>query len=212
MRLGLVTFTSIILAAISADAADLSSVPDIDFEPSVVMQNMKTDHEKSIIMQAQLYVQYARVDQAIKLLSESIPTWDESEVEDLEKACELLFSAAYIQGRHKKYKDRLDRCSDSQMNVWYAEEERKHLAIVKVAPLMPREAVLNNITGYVIVEYDINKKGKPKSIKIVESTNEIFNRPTIKSVYKYLYLPTIEKGKVIETNGVRSKITFQIQG
>jgi hypothetical protein len=145
-------------------------------------------------------------------LSEALPSWNQEKAESLRKACQLLFSTVYVKKRHEKYRDSLKLCPDDLMDIWFETENRKYMPVVKYAPIMPKEAIENDITGYVILEYDISKKGKPKNIQVIETTNEIFNRPSVKSVKKYLYLPTLKDGKAVESEGVKSKLTFQIQG
>ncbi|MFW0778577.1 MAG: energy transducer TonB [Rickettsiales bacterium] len=151
-----------------------------------------------------------KYNEAIELLSLNIPLWPKSEEEDLKEGCDKLFALLFLKNRHKKPNKALSSCPEEQKNIWFADANRKYTPIIKYAPTMPREAVENDITGYVLVEYDINKEGHPVNIKIIESTNDIFNKESIKSVKKYRYLPTIIDGAAVEEKGVLNKISFNI--
>ena len=165
-----------------------------------------------VIHLANRYMHLRDFNEAIDLLTQEIPTWDQVEKSDLEEGCGLLFSLLLMKDKHEKYKDRFLSCPKSQTDIWFATKDRKYISIIKQAPLMPRKAVENNITGYVLVEYDIKKNGRPKNIEIIESTNEIFNKEAYKSVKKYRYLPSIKDGEKVVSQGVKVKISFEIDG
>ena len=88
----------------------------------------------------------------------------------------------------------------------------EYLPIVKVAPIYPRRALSRGIEGYVIVEYTVTKQGTVKDPVIIEAKPQgIFNQAAIKSALRYKYKPRVVDGEPIEVQGVRTKITFQLE-
>ncbi|MEE9161105.1 MAG: TonB family protein [Gammaproteobacteria bacterium] len=88
----------------------------------------------------------------------------------------------------------------------------EYLPIVKVAPQYPRRALNKGIEGYVIVEYTVTKVGTVKNPVIIEAKPQgIFDKAAIKSALHYKYKPRVVDGEPIEVQGVRTKITFELE-
>ncbi len=88
----------------------------------------------------------------------------------------------------------------------------EYLPIVKVAPQYPRRALNKGIEGYVIVEYTVTKVGTVKDPVIIEAKPQgIFDKAAINSALHYKYKPRVIDGEPIEVQGVRTKITFELE-
>ncbi len=88
---------------------------------------------------------------------------------------------------------------------------KKYWPTIKVAPHYPRMALYNHIEGFVIVIFDIARNGHPTNIRVEESSNPIFNEPSIISVRKYVYKFSTEPDKEIMVKNVKSKISFELE-
>jgi len=84
------------------------------------------------------------------------------------------------------------------------------LPIIKVAPLYPREAERKGLSGYVVAAFTVDEFGRPKDLRIVETTNEIFNKPSLRAASKFRYEPAVVDGKSVKVENVLHRITFEI--
>lgn len=93
----------------------------------------------------------------------------------------------------------------------------------KAGPVYPTRALENGTQGYVIVAFDINKKGAPENIYKVESSCtlkngkinkgcEVFDKAVIKAAEKVKYYPATVNGKPVEVTNVPHKYTFELEG
>ena len=86
----------------------------------------------------------------------------------------------------------------------------------KVNPRWPKSATkrkwrVNPITGYVVVEYTVDQSGRTRDARIVESKpGKTFHQVALDAVRKYRYLPRIENCSLTAVDGVRTKISFDI--
>jgi len=76
--------------------------------------------------------------------------------------------------------------------------------------MYPQEALMRGICGRVIVQFTVSKNGSTKNIKVLESTNEIFEVSAKNSVMKYKYEPRIIQGQAIDVDDVETAVTFKI--
>jgi protein TonB len=80
------------------------------------------------------------------------------------------------------------------------------LPIVKVAPIYPRRALLQNITGTCMVTYTVTTAGTVKDVSVVdeECEHDIFRRPSVDAAERFRYKPRVIDGVPIEVRGVRN--------
>ena len=91
--------------------------------------------------------------------------------------------------------------------------DSEYLPIVKVAPQYPRRALNRGVEGYVLLEYTVTKQGTVKNPVVIEAKpKNIFNNAVIKSAQRYKYKPRVIDGVPVEVSGVRTKVTFQLEG
>ncbi len=93
----------------------------------------------------------------------------------------------------------------------FAASDGDYLPIVKVAPIYPRRAAERGLSGYVILEFTVTKLGTVTDVKVIETTNSVFNRAATKAALKFKYKPKVVDGQPIDVAGVLHKITFELE-
>jgi len=94
---------------------------------------------------------------------------------------------------------------------WPFEEYKDDVVpLERVPPIMPSRA---RRSGHVNVVFDVDENGKPFNIRVLSATEDIFIKPAVKSVEKWMYSP-IGRGEedvVAKTRkDVSNKITFRL--
>ena len=78
------------------------------------------------------------------------------------------------------------------------------LPIVRIDPQWPREALVEGIEGYVIVEVLIASDGSVRSAVVVESEpRRMFDRNVIRAVLKWKFKPRIVNGVPVERRAIQ---------
>ncbi len=84
------------------------------------------------------------------------------------------------------------------------------LPLRKSTPAYPFPMKTRGIEGYVVIKFTITKTGAVENAMIVESTNEGFNRASLRAVEKFKYKPRIIDSVSVEVTNMVEKITFQM--
>jgi len=141
-----------------------------------------------------------------------------------QRACETLVGIMYRDygvDELRRQSDVYSGCPDDTVdNVLADEQARKesevpgdgdedYLPIVRVAPIYPRGALENGLSGSVTIELTVTKKGRVKRPRVVESTDSVFDKAAIEAVRKFRYKPRIENGIAVAAPGVVIKMTFR---
>ena len=156
---------------------------------------------KKISLKAKRYYHYA------------IQNWHSPEqAGDLLQACRNLLLLLYQKKKHIKEKQLLVGCPDEQMELWYGGQDRDSFALMKIAPVFPRLAIMDGRDGWVLLKFDVNTKGKVENIQVVDRSEAVFVKPAKRAAKRFLYLPATKDGKAVIDKGVMNKITFQVQG
>ena len=117
----------------------------------------------------------------------------------------------------------IDLCSDIKTKRLTYLVGKTYSAKYKEAPAYPVRALDNGIQGYVIVAFNINKKGAVENIYKVESSCtlkngkiekncDVFDKATVKAARKLIYHPATKDGDPIEVTNVSNKYTFSLEG
>ena len=79
-----------------------------------------------------------------------------------------------------------------------------------IAPHYPAEALSQQLEGVVTVSVTVSKKGKAKSVKVLRSTNPIFNDAAIQAAKRWSFKPATFKGKAVSSRlGVPFKFVLK---
>jgi len=84
------------------------------------------------------------------------------------------------------------------------------LPIVKVQPSYPPAALRRELEGYVIVRFTVTRTGAVTDVVAEESSNPIFERAAIEAAYRFRYRPRVINGEGVDVEGVRNRVTFEI--
>lgn len=87
----------------------------------------------------------------------------------------------------------------------------EYLPFVKVTPVYPRRAQERELEGYAVVEYTVTSLGTTRDIRLVESSNSVFDRPCLEAAEKFKYKPRTVNGETIDVPGVRNICTFELE-
>jgi protein TonB len=87
----------------------------------------------------------------------------------------------------------------------------EYVPVVKVAPVYPPEALAQNLSGYVIVEFTVTRAGTVRNVLVVESTSSVFDAAAIDAASRFKYKPRVIDGEPVEVSGVRNKISFVVE-
>lgn len=89
-------------------------------------------------------------------------------------------------------------------------ETLSYLPLVRVAPAYPARALSLGLEGYVDVSFTVTTTGTVKDPIVLRSTNRAFEQAATRAALKFLYKPRIVDGAVVETPGVKVRITFAL--
>ena len=88
------------------------------------------------------------------------------------------------------------------------DEEGDRVPSYTVVPVYPEDARRDRIEGEVQVCYDVDVKGRPYRVAVRQSTNRIFERPSMRAIKASLYVP-LDPGE--KTSGIKTCRTFRFQ-
>jgi len=88
-------------------------------------------------------------------------------------------------------------------------QDADYMPLVKVAPMYPRRAANQGITGWVLLRFTVTTTGAVKDVEVVESTNSVFERAAINAALKFKYKPRVVDGTPVETTGVLHYLRFE---
>ena len=101
---------------------------------------------------------------------------------------------------------RADEPDVAELLTWTPPPELQKLTspILRVPPIMPPSA---RTSGWVNVRYDVSDEGRPVNIEVIESSDRVFERPSLKSVAEWGYAPGVDSP---ERRDLETTITFQL--
>jgi len=82
-------------------------------------------------------------------------------------------------------------------------------SLIKVMPQYPRQAWMNKLEGDVVVEFSVNAQGAVQNIKVISSTNAVFDLPAIDAVSRFRYQAADDEDAEM-TTGVRERFYFRL--
>ncbi len=72
------------------------------------------------------------------------------------------------------------------------------IPIVRIEPQYPRQALIEGVSGYVVIEFTIEPDGSVSNPKILESQpRRMFDRSAVRAIYKWKFKPRIVDGKPV---------------
>jgi protein TonB len=90
--------------------------------------------------------------------------------------------------------------------------EGDYLPIVRVAPVYPARALSRGLEGHVDLSFTVTAAGTVRDPIIMFSTSSLFERAATRAVLKFKYKPRVVDGIAVDVPGVKTRITFKIEG
>jgi protein TonB len=85
------------------------------------------------------------------------------------------------------------------------------LPVSRVAPLYPQRAQRRGLEGFVVLEFTVTKTGSVRDVKVIESSNAVFERSAMNAIQKFKYRPRIIAGEPVEVSGIQFKLSFALE-
>ncbi len=89
--------------------------------------------------------------------------------------------------------------------------EGDYLPIVRVAPVYPARALSRGLEGFVDLQFTVTTTGTVKDPIVLQSTSSLFERAAVRAVLKFKYKPRVVDGVPVEVQGVKTRISFQLE-
>ena len=86
------------------------------------------------------------------------------------------------------------------------------IPVVRVAAYYPPRELLRGLSGDVTLRFTIDDDGTTKDIEVVESTSGDFERPAVRALSKWRFVPQTENGTPVEKRDVQRVIRFDRHG
>jgi protein TonB len=77
--------------------------------------------------------------------------------------------------------------------------DKRPTSTKQVAPIYPMDARRRGLSGSVHAGFVIDKRGNVVSVRVIRSTDKIFERPTIDSLRQWRFTPGEKNGRVVNT-------------
>jgi protein TonB len=98
---------------------------------------------------------------------------------------------------------------DGRQGPWIS--DAGHSLLARIEPNYPHRALVRELEGSVIVEFTITRHGTVTDIRVVESTNPVFEPSAVSAVARTRYRPRVVDGAPVESRGVTTEIVFELE-
>ncbi|GEM_PF-5948278 len=92
----------------------------------------------------------------------------------------------------------------------YTEVDRAPILLTEISPNYPEEALKNHMEGSVVLRLTVGTDGHVHDIKVIKSTDKIFEKPAIDAAKNLLFKPGQKDGKNV-TVSIVMPIMFKIR-
>jgi protein TonB len=91
-------------------------------------------------------------------------------------------------------------------------QNQQMMPLHRIEPVYPRKALQRKIEGYVVLSFDIDPKGKPVNIEILQAKPaRVFNREAVKALSRWKYQPQIVDGIAQKNTGQKVRLEFKLR-
>ena len=88
--------------------------------------------------------------------------------------------------------------------------QSEYAMVIRVPPDYPREALERKLDGDVTLAFAIDERGSVKNVRVVRSSNSVFETSAIAAASKWKYLPRVAAGKRVAVDGVQTVLRFSM--
>jgi protein TonB len=84
--------------------------------------------------------------------------------------------------------------------------------LVRITPNYPRQAAMQGIEGFVIVQFDVLPNGSTSNVRILKSNpRNVFDMAAKKAVLRWKYRPQVEDGKPVTVKAQKTNLPFRLE-
>ena len=84
--------------------------------------------------------------------------------------------------------------------------------LFQIQAVYPRKAAVQNIEGFVLLQFDITKTGQVDNVSVITaSPPKIFNSSAVQALRKWKYKPKIVNGKAVRQKNRRVRLLFSLE-
>jgi len=84
------------------------------------------------------------------------------------------------------------------------------ISLVRPHPVYPAAASQRGLEGWVLVEFDVLENGTVANIRIVASSDDMFEKSARRAAAKFRFKPRVVDGIAVSTNNVRNLIRYEM--
>ena len=88
--------------------------------------------------------------------------------------------------------------------------DKKPKSVKQVAPMYPMDATRRGLSGYVNAQFVIDQRGNVVSVKVISSSDQIFEKSTVDALRQWKFTPGEKNGRIVTTRA-EVRIPFEIQ-
>jgi periplasmic protein TonB len=85
------------------------------------------------------------------------------------------------------------------------------VALVRVSPTYPARAQQAGLEGWVLVQFDVLASGNVANIRIVDSSDRVFENSARKAAARFRFKPRVIDGVALVTTGVQNIFRYQME-
>jgi len=106
----------------------------------------------------------------------------------------------------------LDSTFSLEPGLGIGEGDGEYLPIYRVPPEYPRQALFDQVEGWVIVEFTIGTEGEVKNARVVKAQPRgVFDQAALQAVRRFRFKPRNVAGMAVEVHGVQNRIRFTLK-
>ncbi len=85
------------------------------------------------------------------------------------------------------------------------------VAMVRVRPTYPPDALTRGLDGYCEVRFDVTAEGLVTNARVVESSHRSFERASLRAIERFRYKPRVVDGVPVESRGLQYRFRFTLE-
>jgi protein TonB len=62
------------------------------------------------------------------------------------------------------------------------------------------------------LEFSVSEHGEVENVRVIESTSEVFEQPSVAALQQWRYVPRLINGLPIQVDGIQTTLLFKLAG
>lgn len=88
--------------------------------------------------------------------------------------------------------------------------DQDFLPIYKKQPKYPKKALRAGLSGWSIVEFDVDEQGFVRDPRVLHKSSETFDTTSVEAALNFRYAPAFQNGKAVATKNIQNRIVYTI--